>query len=160
MRIAVLAAVIVIGSLIFKFKTISRENTRDTSLTRKVEVSVSSTFYPIRDYEARRTYRPFGRKVVPEDVQKLPCGHPFSGFHTADDLKVTEQEINVDVPVFAIKDGKVVKKAWVNGYGGLLVIEHEFDGEKLTTNYGHISLDNTPVNEGDEVKAAAKRQEL
>ncbi len=112
--------------------------------------------YPISRYNERITNRWYGKAITAADRQSLPCGAAFHGFHTGDDLEVTSDELNQEVPVFAITDGIVRQVGTVGGYGGLLVIQYNLDGQTVTAYYGHINLSKTVVKKGDIVKPGQK----
>lgn len=113
-------------------------------------------YFPMTRYKERTTVRPFGTSVGPDDHHSLPCGDQFEGFHTADDLEVTSAELDSEVPVFAIADGKVTMIGSVGGYGGLIVVEHKLNGKTVSAYYGHVDVSNLKINEGNMVKAGAK----
>lgn len=110
-------------------------------------------YYPLTRYQDRITVRWFGKGVAHADRIGLPCGDLFHGFHTADDLEAFPEELDREVPVFAIADGTVRQVGAVNGYGGLVVIKHVLNGKPMTVYYGHIDLGQTKVEEGDTVTA-------
>lgn len=58
-------------------------------------------------------------------------------------------------PLYAYYDGKVVAAAdqGVQGFGGWVVLDHEIDGKKIQTVYGHSDPGGVHVSVGDEVKA-------
>ncbi len=107
-------------------------------------------YYPMTNYESRVLVRSFGQLVRPTDAVS-PCGAPFSGYHVADDLEVTINELNEEVAVYAIADGTVRQVGAVSGYGGLLVLETTINGQKYTVYYGHIDLNSTDLRVGDSV---------
>jgi murein DD-endopeptidase MepM/ murein hydrolase activator NlpD len=110
-------------------------------------------YYPITNYVNRLTNRHYGQTITPSDRQGLPCGAPFTGLHDADDLEVTTAELTADIPIYAIAAGTVRQVSQVNGYGGLLVIQHSLNNQVVTANYGHINLQRTTVKTGDHVTA-------
>src|SRR6266498_2961604 len=57
----------------------------------------ASLYYPMSNYAARLTIRKYGQSVKAEDRQQFPCGAPFSGWHTGDDLETTPDEAKIDV---------------------------------------------------------------
>lgn len=57
----------------------------------------------------------------------------FTGYHVAIDL-----ETPANSPVYAIADGIVTYATIVSGYGGMMVIKHEFDGRVVSAIYGHL----------------------
>ncbi|HAU66342.1 MAG: Metalloendopeptidase-like protein membrane protein [Candidatus Uhrbacteria bacterium GW2011_GWF2_39_13] len=79
----------------------------------------------------------------------------FTGYHTADDAEVPAEDLSPGeiqlVPVRAVADGTVVYKQTVEGYGGVIVLQHEIDGESIQTLYGHVDLDSSSLVVGDKV---------
>lgn len=100
--------------------------------------------WPMTDFKERVTVKRFGQEVHDR----------FNGFHSGDDGEVTPEEQTAEVPVHAIADGRVMYRNWVAGYGGVMVLEHEIDGERINSLYGHIDLSQAPVTLGDHVRAA------
>lgn len=77
----------------------------------------------------------------------------FYGYHAGDDFEIPDayKGNDVDVPVFAIAEGKVVYASWVSGYGGVILIQHIIDGKTITAIYGHVNIDAAKVRVGDVV---------
>lgn len=120
----------------------------------EVEAKVSGEyFYPINNYNQRVSIRSFSKSVKAGDEKSLDCGAVFSGFHTADDLEVIPSELNREVKVYAITDGLVKKVETVTGYGGLIVITHELEDQKVTAYYGHLDLKGASVQVEQKVEA-------
>lgn len=113
--------------------------------------SLSPYSYPMTNYEERKSVRWYGKDVTTDDRKPLPCGEPFVGFHTGDDLEALDDENEIEVPVYAIAPGTVKQVKEVGGYGGLIVIEHTIDGKAYTSYYGHVDLNRTNVSVGDTV---------
>ena len=157
---------IVTGAAFF-FRRNATTRQLDSALTLVVEEppQAQSTvepgiFYPMTRYEKRLTVRWYGKDVRAEEAATLPCADPFVGFHTADDLEVKSDELALPLSVFAMADGTVRQVDHVNGYGGLIVLEHLLNGETVTTYYGHIDTGTTTLEEGDPVSAGEKIAEL
>lgn len=109
-------------------------------------------YYPISRYRERLTFRWFGKFV--SSTEKAPgCGASFSGYHNADDLEVFDNEAEANIPVYSAVAGKVERLENANGYGGLVVISAEINGQFVTMNYGHINLASAKVKVGDQVAA-------
>lgn len=89
-------------------------------------------FSPLSAYKKRLTVKWFGKYVWAEDAKSLPCGRGFTGYHIGDDLEILPGEENKAVPVVAIAAGRVLKVAWVDGYGGLIVVQHQLHGQEFT----------------------------
>lgn len=87
----------------------------------------------------------FGLHVSPDSAHN-PIQPPeeFSGYHVATDFEVTKEELDADVPVYAICRGKVVFSGFAVGYGGLVIQSCTIRGKAVTVLYGHLSLENLP----------------
>lgn len=94
---------------------------------------------PIADSLRRETPLHFGVHVTPQDNPIHPPER-FEGYHTAIDYEVTADELEKDVPVYAVCNGKVVYSGYADGYGGVLVHTCRIDGDDVTVLYGHLSI--------------------
>lgn len=118
---------------------------------------------PMDNFNGRIKLNAFGNqpsRMHLDEVQytDLVCagGKYYPGYHTAVDLEVTLEERNKPVSVYSIADG-MVRQAWfVNGYGGLMVIEYNINGQTYTAYYGHMDVSTFTVKSGDKVKAGQK----
>lgn len=104
--------------------------------------------YPIEDFETAITKKPFGIYITPQTSPVQP--ERFTGYHTGVDIEITKAE---DTPVYAIAEGKITTKKEADGYGGVLVITHTINNEKITAIYGHLRLSSIEKEVGDQVKA-------
>lgn len=59
-------------------------------------------------------------------------------------------------PIFAARDGKVVAAGRASGFGNWIVIEHDVNGKKVSTVYGHMYDNGVFVKAGDTVKAGQR----
>jgi len=166
MNKALLAVIVVliIGSgawALFKPKVPATEPTSSTGTTTETPAPepesepapTPTVYYPLPNYPPRVTERVYGTYYSKAKSGELACGGQFSGYHNGDDLEATPAEIDQEVPVFAIADGKVREFNRINGYGGLLIIEHTIAGQTMTANYGHVDLNQPKVTVGGTVKA-------
>lgn len=104
---------------------------------------------PIENYLEKVTKKSFGTYVTPTNSPVQP--ERFTGYHTAIDVEGnTEEE---DTTVFAIAEGTITMKSTVDGYGGVLLIEHTIDNKTVTAIYGHLRFSSIDKSEGDEVRA-------
>lgn len=94
---------------------------------------------PVDQYGSRRSFKLFGEYVVDR----------FSGYHIGDDIEYGD--IEDDVPVRAMADGNIRHIGFVEGYGGLIVIEHQIDRQRINSIYGHLDLGSSDLSEGDPV---------
>ena len=110
-------------------------------------------FYPIAGYRSRITNRDHGKETTLELSRGFACGGQFEGIHIGDDLEVTAEELNQEIPVFAIAKAVVRQIKAIGGYGGLLITEQTVNNQVTTAYYGHISLKKAKVKTGDTVTA-------
>lgn len=116
----------------------------------------TSIYYPMTRYEERITNRGHGKTITAADSEPLACGYPFTGFHVGDDLEVFPDELDAAVPVYAVADGTVRQVGNVNGYGGLIVIEHRLNDQVVTAYYGHVALGGVNLSADSQVKAGQR----
>ncbi len=80
----------------------------------------------------------------------------FHGYHTGEDAEVPPEDLapgeNQLVPVRAVADGLVVYLSDVDGYGGVIILQHELEDESIQTLYGHVDLGSTTLKTGDRVE--------
>lgn len=95
---------------------------------------------PIVGYSSRRTFKAYGEYIDDR----------FTGYHVGDDIEFADRQDRI--PVVAIANGTVRKIGSVSGYGGVVVIQHDIDGEKVNALYGHLDIAQSPLKEGLEVK--------
>ena len=77
--------------------------------------------------------------------------HPITGehkLHTGTDLAAAD-----GTAILAAADGTVTVAQFSGGYGGLIVIEHTVDGQKVATAYAHMWQHGIHVKAGDHVRA-------
>src|SRR3989338_5562242 len=77
---------------------------------------------PIHQALNRPTPLSFGMHVTP-DPETNPIHPPerFSGYHVGVDYEIAEEELDKEIPIFAICSGTVAYSGFAEGYGGLLV---------------------------------------
>ncbi|TAK04766.1 M23 family metallopeptidase [Patescibacteria group bacterium] len=105
-----------------------------------VQAATASVDLPIDGYAVRRTLKTFGTYV--DDDR-------FVGYHAGEDVEFVLEK--ADVPVHAIADGTVLFVGWATGYGGLIVVAHDVDGEDISAIYGHVNLGSSTLTAGDRV---------
>lgn len=114
----------VFESVLESYATVSEEDTTANLTTQT------------RLLESRVYHKPFGIRITPATSPIQP--ERFSGYHTAIDLEFDDQN-DSDIPVVAIADGTVVQSKTVDGYGGLVVVQHhDVGGRALVGIYGHL----------------------
>jgi murein DD-endopeptidase MepM/ murein hydrolase activator NlpD len=109
---------------------------------------------PISNALSRVTKKPFGLFVTPKSSPVSP--EKFSGFHTGVDFETTSSEQNIDVPIFAACDGKVLLKKWATGYGGVLVQSCHLQSGDVTVIYGHLNINSISLKIGETLKSGDK----
>lgn len=107
---------------------------------------------PVDEFKTRITKKIFGTFVTPQSSPVQP--ERFTGYHTAVDVEFTDT--TNDIPVFAIADGGIVLSQTTNGYGGVFVMQFNYNGEIYTAIYGHIRPStlpaiNTQVKKGQQI---------
>lgn len=120
-------------------------------------VAATGFSQPLEHATNRPTPLHFGLQVTPDPATN-PIDPPerFSGFHAATDFEVSAEELESDVPVFAICKGKIVYSGYAEGYGGLVIQRCTLDGEPISVIYGHVSRnglleDGTTVRSGQQI---------
>jgi len=56
-------------------------------------------------------------------------------------------------PIFAIADGVVVESKYGGGYGQFVYIEHNINGQTVTSVYAHMQRGSSPLQEGEKIRA-------
>ncbi len=100
--------------------------------------------YPIEAYTTARTQKTFGQYIEPDS------GDRFSGYHTGDDVEVSDR--SVEVPVYVLADAMVIQKQVVSGYGGVVILEFTADAVTYHALYGHLDLASVTAEVGDQLK--------
>ena len=95
----------------------------------------------------------FAYPVAPDTPISSGYGPRGGGFHQGVDLAAP-----LDSPIYAFANGVVIaaRDTGVDGFGGWVVIDHEIDGKKISTVYGHENPGGIDVKVGDQVKAGQK----
>ena len=111
--------------------------------------SAFSTDAPLQRAGQRPVALRFGMHVTP-DPKTNPIDPPerFEGYHAALDFETFAEELESDVPVYAICDGEVYFSGFAAGYGGLLVQRCTISGESVTVIYGHLDGGDELVKKG------------
>ncbi len=100
---------------------------------------------PIDQALNRATPLSFGMHVSP-NPEENPIKPPerFSGYHVGLDFEISTEELEKEVPVYAICTGTVVYSGFAEGYGGLLVQRCRIGRDDVTVLYGHLSSASLP----------------
>ena len=105
--------------------------------TKEPPVEETVLIEPVNEFKERITKKPFGIYVTPANSPVQP--ENFNGYHTGVDVEY--EDVDDVVIVRAVTAGKVVSAKWVSGYGGVLILRHEINGEELLVLYGHLDPD-------------------
>jgi murein DD-endopeptidase MepM/ murein hydrolase activator NlpD len=143
--------ILIAGVFLFRQKNNSNSvNDQTISPVRSLSAASSAVFaLPISDAASRITKKPFGIYVTPQNSPVSP--ERFTGYHTGVDFETTPAEANIDVPIFAICDGKLLLKESASGYGGVAVESCMLDGSPITVIYGHIKITSVTASVGDDL---------
>ena len=99
-------------------------------------------YLPIENFYKNQTVNPFG----------VYRNGRFIGYHSGVDVEVEPEDLDKDIPIYAIYDGEVIQVSEAGGYGGVVAIKHSFEGNKdLTSVYGHMRLRDIKVSEGQKI---------
>ena len=93
---------------------------------------------PLSEISKREIKKTFGIYITPENSPIQP--ERFKGYHTGVDFEIFPQELNKDVPVYAICSGELKLKQFSSGYGGLVVQMCQLNEKPITVVYGHLRL--------------------
>ncbi len=106
---------------------------------------------PISNALTRITKKPFGIKISPKTSPVQP--ERFSGYHTGTDFETTADEQKIDVPIYAICEGKLILKKIASGYGGVAVQACKINNQDVTVIYGHLRLTSIAAKLNQNIKA-------
>gem|GEM_PF-656600 len=109
---------------------------------------------PISNAKSRITKKPFGIYITPKNSPVQP--EKFSGYHTGVDFETLAAEADVEVPIIAIANGKVLVKQFVSGYGGVLIQSATINNQAVTILYGHLKLASINLKVGQQIRAGDK----
>jgi murein DD-endopeptidase MepM/ murein hydrolase activator NlpD len=105
---------------------------------------------PLSRAVERVTKKPFGIYITPKTSPVQP--EKFQGYHTGTDFEIFPEELNINVPVHAVCNGKLVLKEYASGYGGVAVESCELGSQPITVIYGHLNLASINVKSGENIK--------
>ena len=98
------------------------------------------------------TKKPFGIYITPASSPIQP--ERFQGYHTGADFEIFPEELNVDVPIYAVCDGKLILKEYASGYGGVAVESCQLNNQSITVIYGHLNLGSIKLVSNSSLKTA------
>src|SRR4030042_6286268 len=102
---------------------------------------------PLNRAGERILKKKFGQYITPQNSPVQP--EKFRGYHTGVDFEIFPEELNVDVLVRAVCDGKLALKKTATGYGGILIESCQLNSEPITIVYGHLKLASIIKKAGD-----------
>ncbi len=102
----------------------------------------------------RVTKKPFGIFITPQNSPVQP--ERFRGYHTGADFEIFPDELNAEVPVFAVCSGTLKLKEYATGYGGVTIESCTLDNQPVTVVYGHLKLASITLTAGQSINAADK----
>jgi len=105
---------------------------------------------PLDRAKERVTKKYFGIFITPTASPVQP--EKFRGYHTGTDFEIFPEELNAEVDVHAICDGKLILKKTASGYGGVAVQLCTLNNNSVTVVYGHLKLASITKNAGEELK--------
>lgn len=121
------------------YSNITNNNLNNSQNDNSNTANLNSPYFPpITDFQQRVTKKPFGIYITPQDspVQS----ERFQGYHTGIDFEILPDEENVDLPIYAFCNGKIIMKEYASGYGGVLVQSCTIENQLVTIIYGHLKL--------------------
>lgn len=101
---------------------------------------------PLDRLEERVTLKAFGDFITRETSPVQP--ERFAGFHTGIDLEVFPAEIEQDVFVKTVCEGKLLTKRLASGYGGVVVQSCILESSPVTVVYGHMDISSVTQQQG------------
>ncbi|HPN96527.1 MAG TPA: M23 family metallopeptidase [Candidatus Moranbacteria bacterium] len=114
----------------------------------------SSFRFPIDRAGERVTKKPFGIFITPQNSPVQP--ERFYGFHTGADFEIFPEELNKDIEIKAICEGKILEKRIASGYGGVLIQSCFLENEPITVIYGHLNMESIDKKTGENLEAGEK----
>jgi hypothetical protein len=116
---------------------------------------------PLTRFDERPKLLTFGLYVTPDpDTNPIDPPERFTGYHTALDLEIFEEELNQTVQVNAICDGRILRAETAEGYGGVMVQSCKLDGQDVTVLYGHVEPASFAKKINETVRTGEKLAEL
>lgn len=134
-----------ISSLLLTNSASGSTNTTNESLSPAPKES--AVVIPIENFFSRVTKKPFGIYITAATSPVSP--ERFHGYHSGADAEATTAEAKTNVDVVAVADGQVVYSGSLSGYGGIVIIAHTVNGEKVLALYGHLRLSSLTVKKND-----------
>lgn len=105
--------------------------------------------FPLDRATERVGKKPFGIFITPNNSPIQP--EKFNGYHTGVDFEIFSEELEMEIPVKAVCQGKLLMKNYATGYGGVAVQSCNLGDSPITVVYGHLRLDSIKVAPGDDI---------
>jgi murein DD-endopeptidase MepM/ murein hydrolase activator NlpD len=137
LRSSLLPSIVGIAGLLALYNSYHPHVPQETAAPASSVSPGPASTHPIFDL-SRVSKKFFGTYVTPKNSPVQP--EKFTGYHAGIDFETTAAEADIDVPVPALFDGKIVLKKYTAGYGGVLVEESAIEGQLVTIVYGHLKL--------------------
>lgn len=122
----------------------------NVSEEKNVDVEKNNFLPPIDRAGERITKKPFSIRIDQKTSPVQP--ERFSGYHTGTDFEVFPEEENVEVSILSICSGEIVARRFVSGYGGVVVVRCEYEGDPITVLFGHLALSSVSKSAGERVE--------
>ena len=114
----------------------------------ETESSQNSSFaLPMDNAMDRITKKYFARYI--EKGNSPVENDRFHGYHVGTDFEVTQDELDIETPVYAICDGQLLFKQFAKGYGGMIAQRCELNHDPVTVVYGHLDLETIKIQSGE-----------
>lgn len=155
----IIAFIVVIGAGCSPAPTIHTPTPTSTFTTATAKPTDSfAVVLPIDRAAERVTKKSFGTFVTPQNSPVQP--ERFHGYHTGTDFETFPDEADKPVTILAICAGKIIKKSWVSGYGGMLVQSCELGIKPVTIIYGHLNLASIKIKLNETFEAGTELGQL
>ena len=93
---------------------------------------------PMDRISEREVKKTFGIYITPQNSPIQP--EKFTGYHTGVDFEILPEELDKDVPIYAICSGELKLKQFSSGYGGVVIQTCQLKEKLITVVYGHLRL--------------------
>lgn len=154
----VILALILVASALLFFRKANAPTKLDvkpeeTKMVETNEQKPADTL-PLARANERVTKKPFGIYITKANSPVQP--ERFAGYHTGTDFETFPEESDLDVPFYAICDGKILQKRTATGYGGVLIQSCTINSQAVAVVYGHVKLSSISKNIGDSLTQGEK----
>ena len=110
-------------------------------------------YFPMDKYYERQSLKGFEQLIDNNfyiGKENLFPFNRFYGYHSGIDLEVFSDEIDENVPIYALSSGTITFIGTLSGYGG--VILEKLDNENASALYGHVKIQNLSFQKPDLTK--------